>query len=490
MKKLLRRFLGFASAGLLILVGVLFINTLGFRSRQLPVEPVELQPAPDGAVERLQAAVRLPTISQYDRIDTLAFRQLDTLLLQSYPMVDSMLQRRQINEFSLLYKWSGTKPGLPPVILMGHLDVVPVEEQQLKDWTVPPFSGSLRDNYLWGRGTLDDKINVLASLEAVEALLREGFQPQRSIYLAFGHDEETGGRRGAQAIVKQLQREQVEPAFVLDEGNVIVEEAMGGLDPPLAILGIAEKGYTTLRLTAKLKDGGHSSMPPPETAISVLSKAIHRLEKNPFPGSLDGPLGTMLSYAGPEMSFPYRMLFANTWLTQGLILNTLTADPASAAMVRTTTAPTVIRGGVKDNVLPTQSEVLVNFRILPGDSVEGVQDYVKRIIDDERILVEVDAAFNSSEPSALSDTEGFGFRVLQRTTQEVFPGVIVSPGLVIAATDSRHYLPLCKNIYRFMSVQLSREEIKGIHGIDERIEIKDYQKAIQWYQRLIRNSAG
>lgn len=486
MKKIFRLFLRLAIFAFVIIAGIATVKTVGFTSKQIPVEPVEPIAIPEEAVERLSKAVQIPTISEENKIDTAAFLKLDTLIRQAFPNVDSLLEKTYINRFSLVYKWAGRNPKLPSVLLMGHMDVVPVESESA--WSVSPFSGEVREGYIWGRGTMDDKLNVFGVLEAAEILLKEDYQPERTVYFAFGHDEEIGGRHGALAIAEMFEKQGIRFEYVLDEGQVIVENALPGLDPPLGMIGVAEKGYVTLNLLAKLKDGGHSSMPPKETAIGVLSKAIVKLQENPFPGKIDGATKGLLQHAGPEMNFPYNVLFANLWLTEGLLKNIFSGKPSSNALIRTTTAPTIIAGGVRANVLPTLASAKINFRILPGETIESVTKYVQNTIDDPRVTVEIDNGDFGQNPSPVSDESTFGFLVIQKSIREIFPGTVVAPALVIGATDSRHYQSVADQIYRFQPIQISLEDTKRFHGIDERISIENYKQAIRFYKQLIFNS--
>lgn len=486
MRKLVRLILRLAIFAFVIIAGVATVKTVGFTSKQIPVEPVEPIAIPESAIEHLAKAVQIPTVSEENKVDTTALLNLDTLIQQAFPNVDSLLEKTYVNRFSLVYKWAGRNPKLPPVLLMGHMDVVPVESEAA--WSVPPFSGEVRDGYIWGRGTMDDKLNVFGILEATEMLLKEDYQPERTVYFAFGHDEEISGEHGAKAIAAKFEQQGIQFEYVLDEGQLIVENALPGLDAPLGMIGVAEKGYVTLNLTAKLEEGGHSSMPPKETAIGVLSKAIVKLQENPFPGKIDGATKGLLHHAGPEMNFPYNVLFANLWLTEGLLKNIFSDKPSSNALIRTTTAPTIFDGGVKDNVLPTTASAKINFRILPGETIQSVTKYVQNTIGDPRVSVAVNEAEFGQNPSPISDESTFGFRVIQKSIREIFPGTVVTPALVIGATDSRHYQPVSAQIYRFQPIQINLDDTKRFHGIDERISIENYQQAIRFYRQLILNS--
>ncbi len=485
LRRLLFRLLLFA---LIIIIGIMIIRTLNFSSKQIQdIEAIKLFPLEKKSIEHLAQAIQIPTIS--NNIDSSAYRNFDTLLQRTYLQVHQELERTVINEFSYIYKWAGTNPRLEPILLMGHSDVVPVEEASRDRWDADPFGGQIDENLLYGRGTLDDKINIIGILEACEKMLQEGFAPTRDIYFAFGHDEEVLGKYGAKAIVQYFKDNNLRFEYVLDEGQMVLNKAMGGLEQPLAMIGISEKGYATLTLTAQLEDGGHSSMPPPETAVSTLTKAINTLVEHPFPMKVDGATAALFEHVGPEMTIFNKTLFANLWLTKGLIKSQLSKDPAASAIMRTTTAPTMLRGGVKENVLPTRASAKINFRIIPGETVESVKAYVEDVINDKRIIVQIDDPENSTDPAPLSSTDSFGFRVLQRTIKEIFPEAVVAPSLVIAATDSRYYVDVSDNIYRFQPLQLDRSDLKRFHGINEAISLDNYQKAINFYYQLIKNSS-
>ncbi len=486
MKKMLRRFLRLFSLGLIVLIGIVAIKTITNSSRQIPAASIEQVAIPEAAYSRLGASVTIPSVSKEGWIDTMAFQQLDTFLHQNYPLADSLLEELQVVPYSKVFKWPGKNSNLLPVLLSGHLDVVPVDTQQ--QWVHPPFSGTIADDFIWGRGTMDDKVTVLGILEAVEQLLREGYQPNRSLYFAFGHDEEIGGKSGAQQIAEYFKEQGLFFEYAMDEGYLIIEEGMSGLSRPLALVGIAEKGYVSLRLTAQLEEGGHSSMPSGTTAIGLLSKAVVKLEKNPFPAQINGATKSLFEYASPEMSFPYNALFSNLWLTSGLLKNILSGDGATSALIRTTTAPTMLEAGIKDNVLPTDASVVVNFRVLPGETIESVIDQVRKIINDDRILVEESGFGNPGNPSPISPTDSLGFNLIQRSIGEVFPDAVICPALAIVMTDGRFYSGVSKGVYRFLPMMISRAELGRIHGANERVSKENYAQAIRFYRRLIENS--
>ena len=269
-------------------------------------------------------------------------------------------------------------------------------------------------------GSLDDKVNITGILEAVSILLKEDYQPERGLYLAFGHDEEVGGQNGAKAIAKRFEQQGIHFEYVLDEGMVVLENALPGLSRPATLIGIAEKGYASITLNAQLGYGGHSSMPPAETVIGLLADIIKKLEQNPFPASIKGPTKLLFDYVGPELSMPYKMIFANTWFFENLLINQLSKRASANASIRTTMAPTILQAGIKDNVMPTAASVTINFRIIPGETILSVQDRLRKIIGDKRIKISIGEAAFSSNPSKVSSIESFGFEAIRKNSARTF----------------------------------------------------------------------
>ena len=483
----MKRALVIAIAAVAVLTVVLGVRTARFASRQVAVAPADLVAVDAGpAAERLAGALRFQTVSYGDasRVAPEPLLGLRAYLETAFPRVHAALARETVGDFSLLYTWKGRDASLAPVLLLAHMDVVPVEPGTEATWTHPPFEGRVADGFVWGRGAWDDKSSVVGILEACETLLAGGFEPERTVLLAFGHDEEIGGT-GAQRIAALLAERGVRPDCVLDEGSVVLEDGFAGV-APIALVGVAEKGYLSVDLTTKA-GGGHSSMPPPQTAVGVLAAAIARLEASPMPSALDGPTREMLEHIGPEMALGQRVLFANLWLFGPLVERRLASEPSTNAMIRTTTAATVVEGGTKDNVLPAAAHAVVNFRLRPGDSVEDVLAHVREVVDDPR--VEVSAHPGASAASPVSDAGGPAFARLNRTIREVYPDAVVAPFLVVGATDSRFFAPLTPNVYRFLPISVPRDELSKFHGANENLSVENYARCVQFYAQFIRNSA-
>jgi carboxypeptidase PM20D1 len=475
MKKLLALLL----IAFIILILILLINTLRMSSRQYALAGGEKIALSDSSILRLAEAVKFRTVS-YDTsryIDSTAFQNLLYFLDNSYPLCHKNLQKETINALSRVYFWKGKNSALKPVILLAHLDVVPPEGE----WKEDPFGGIIKDGFIWGRGTLDDKVSVLGILEAAEKLLSEGFTPERSLYFAFGHDEEVGGIKGAKKIAEWMQEKNIEAEFILDEGLVIADGIVPGLEKPVALIGIAEKGYMTMELTVNLH-GGHSSMPEKETAIGVLSSAIHRLEKTKPDAKLTEPAEKFLDHIGPEMGFDKKIIFSNRWLFEKLIIKTYEKTPSGNALIRTTISPTIFSAGVKENVLPSSARAIINLRILPGEEKGQLFQMIKEAIDDERVQLEVQSY---TPPSMVSSGESFGYKKTDSTIRKIFPDILVAPSLMIAATDSKHYFRISENIYRFLPILFKKEDLERIHGKDERISVEGYRDVIRFYYELM-----
>ena len=484
MKKIIAAVFGLV----VIFLVILGVNTAMFTSKQDAVGSIQTIDVDKNAVlERLSQALQIPTVSHQDRakIDTARYLEFHTFLEKNYPLVHQKLERRVINNYSLLYKWQGNDPGLKPVVFMAHIDVVPIEPGTDSKWTYGAFSGKVADGFVWGRGAIDMKSTLISEIEAVEELLKQDYVPKRTIYLAFGHDEEIGGENGAKKIANFLQKHNVQIDFTVDEGMLILNEKLSPAKRPTAIIGLAEKGYITLKLTAHAK-GGHSSMPPSKTTIGILANAIVRMEQNQMPANFAGPVEQLFEYLGPEMPLIQKVLFANRWLFKSVIVSQLEKIGSMNAMLRTTTAPTMLSGGVKENVLPSQAYVLINFRILPGNTPDDVVAHAKKVIADSAVEVSIYRGRRFS-PSPVSATDNGGFKAIKQTVREIFKDTLVAPGLVIAGTDTKHFTGISDNNYRFFPLIVGPADLKRIHGTNERIAVDNYVKMIQFYTRLIQN---
>lgn len=477
----MKRLLTTALAGLAIVAGVLLFNTITFKSRQLRFPATETATANDTAIRHLSESVQFRTISYEggEGLDTAAFLGFHRYLARTYPLVHSTFTLTKFSDYSLLYSLKGTNTALKPVVLMAHQDVVPVEDATVAMWTVDPFAGVVKDGAVWGRGTADDKINVVAIMETLEKLLAEGFTPQRSIYLCFGHDEEIGGQ-GAQAMAKHLADQGIEADLVLDEGGIITKEKIPGFTEPVALIGTSEKGYLTVLLSVE-KSGGHSSMPERETAIDILNGAIVRLRDHPFEVRFSPSTLGFMKNLGPEMPFVNKMAFANPWLFSPMIKGIYEKSPGGNAMIRTTLVPTILKAGIKGNVIPTRAQATVNLRLLPGDSAKPVLARMRSVINDERVNIIPDLhGFN--EASTVTAENSFAYQVVNEAVKRSFNNVLTTPFLMIGATDSRHFGRVSSGIIKFSPMV----DPIGFHGIDERVSIESFSAVLSFYEALIR----
>ena len=451
----------------------------------------------DGEViaRRLAEALRFRTISWQEGaapadVDAslqalVAFRDWITT---TYPAFSAQASREIVNDYSLLFTWKGSDPVLAPYLLMSHMDVVPIAPGSEPDWTHPPFAGDIADGYVWGRGTIDTKAGIIGQLEAAEALVRAGFRPKRTVMFAFGHDEETGGQGNAR-IAALLAERGVRLEFVDDEGGVIVTGTVPGIEGPVAVVGVAEKGYLNVQLRAH-SPGGHSSLPLPiaETAIGRLAQALEKLARAPFEGRIDGVSREFLQQLMPYMSFGQRLAIANLWLLEPAVVKSMSASPASAAILRTSIAPTMVQGGVKENVLPPSATLTINLRVHPRDTTESVLAHIRKAVGDPQ--VDISAVGVRREASAVSDMQGPQFALIRRTLERVKSGVIVAPNLLSAATDARHYEALTRNVFRMVPAELTADELKGFHGTNERVPVSSLVLIARYYRELIRGADG
>lgn len=463
-------------ATIVILLSVLIFNTLMLSSKQVASEKLEKVNLPNDIFQNLSRSIQYPTISfSEDAIpDSSAFFGFHRFLEETFPLTHANLSLEKISTYSLLYTWEGSDASKKPIILMSHQDVVPVDQPTLNDWEAGPFEGVISETDIIGRGTMDDKGTLMGLLEAVELLLEESFVPSQTIYLAFGHDEEIGGAKGAAEIAKHLKAKGVQAAMALDEGGFLAENMVPGINNPVAMVNLAEKGFASFKLIVET-NGGHSSQPPKENTIGILAKAIVDLENNQLPFKLVKPVDYQIEYIGAQLPFFKKLAFANPWLFKKPILEALNAH--------TTTAPTIIDGGVKNNVIPTVAEATINFRILPGETIESVQQHIESSISNK---IKVEPVGFLTNPSPVSGIDSEAYKTLEKTIRGMFPNSIVVPGLVGGGTDSRYFYDVSDDVYRFYPIRIGPENLTRFHGIDEKISKDNYKEIIEFSYQLIK----
>ena len=441
---------------------------------------------PDAAGEvlaRLSKAISFPTIctQDYQGTDFAPFEDFIAFLAEAYPLFHQTCPLERVNGYALVYRWKGADASLPPMLLTAHYDVVPVEAGTETDWNYPPFSGAVAEGRIWGRGTLDIKSQITAHLEAAETLMRQGFVPRRDFYFVYGQDEEIGGRNGAYKTADYFAEKGIRLEGVLDEGGFAVSGVIKGVAAPLALIGIAEKGFCNYELTME-GAGGHSSMPPAHTALGNAARLITAIEDHPLPARLPAPTLQLLRGIAGEMGLAVRMAVANLWLFKPLILTILKKSAVTNALIRTTCAATMAKASEAANVLPQKAQAVVNVRILPGDTVESVQAHIKKLAGQLPLTIRLLAA---EEPSKVSPTEGRAFRRITALIGEIFPGVIAAPYLVMGGTDARKYYKVCDHVYRFTPMMITNEEKDTAHSTNESISVANYSRMIYFFTKFI-----
>jgi carboxypeptidase PM20D1 len=470
---------------LVILAGTavyVIVRTFLFQRSHGAVEPIAGTPVDaDAVAQHLAAAIRCATVPRDEQgaPDPEAFQQLHQMLAETYPLVHQKLKREVISGYSLLYTWQGSRADLEPVMLMAHQDVVSADPE---GWTHPPFAGDIVDGFIWGRGTLDIKNQLIGIMEAAETLLQQGYRPERTILFGLGHDEETGGMHGARVMGELLKERGVRLAGIVDEGGGISAGLAAGVRGAVALIGVSEKGYLTVEFAVRGQPG-HSSTPPPQTAIGILARALSRLESHPMPTRMRRlrPLYHGIGRAAP---FYLQLAFANVWLFGFPLRRWLARNPEMNASMRTTTALTIIRGGVEDNTVPPEATAIVNFRLLPGDTIADVLWHAKKVIKDERVRFKpVEGKFNEALP--ISPAKGPAYNSLKTVIRQVFDNPPVAPFVMLGGTDCQHFVPICDHIYRFTALVMD-ESFRGLeHGIDERIPIDGMARMVTFYAQLM-----
>jgi carboxypeptidase PM20D1 len=471
----------------LFVVAFMLVRTILYGRTLEMVEPVELADVSGEVVaEHLAVALRHQTISEEDpsKTNPQPFTELRKSLEKMYPRVHATMRLERVNHNAMLYTWKGKNESLEPMLLASHCDVVPVDPASRDEWRFPAFEGRIAEGCVWGRGALDNKNTLIAILEAAEALIKAGYQPERTVLLAIGDDEEVGGQQGAAQIAAHLEKNAVHLSAVLDEGGAIFTGSIiPGLNLPVALVGTSEKGYLTLMMETE-GSGGHAAFPPPHTAIGVLARAIERLEAAPLPPRPQ-MAEMMFRHLGGVLPFGLRMAFANMWLLGPVVESQMVKRPRTAAMLRTTTAVTMIQGGLKDNVLPGKATTAVNFRLIPGDRVADVVQHVRRVIHDDAVQLHI-PEHAAWEASPVSPVDAPAFQSIAKTVQQVYPEAVVAPYLVQGGTDGRYYYSVCEHVYRLSPMALSDELLGTMHNKNERIEIGVLARMVQFYIQLIK----
>ncbi|MBB4807828.1 carboxypeptidase PM20D1 [Chryseobacterium defluvii] len=507
MKKILLIILG----ALIILAAVVFIRTFTYPFKKNSPEAKEgWKPVKDdSAVLRLSGGIKIPTVStgELGSFDYMTFDAFKEYLKTSYPLVYQKTENYEINKHGLVFRLKGSKPGLEPILFLSHMDVVPPGNAGVKNneqnvfrpndqplpavkkiaeyWDYAPFSGAVANGRIYGRGAIDMKGMLFSLMESMNNLIRKGYVPQRDIYLAFGFDEEVGGIKGAAQIAGYFKKQGLVFDAVYDEGGLILEKgSIKGISSDIAVIGCAEKGFLSARIKVKGL-GGHSSMPPMESAIGKAAVIMQRLENDQMKPMITPLIKEFFDNVGGAMPFANRLAIANQWLLKPVLLSQLTKNNSTNALVRTTTALTMMKGSDGPNVLSPEVEFVVNFRLLPGNTVKDVKEHIAKAT--EGFDVEVEEIDNTKEASMVSSTNTKAFHCIEDAIREIHPDAVITPYLTIAATDAYKYQIVSKNIYRFMPVKINDLEKQSIHSTNEYISIENYMKMIHYFEYMMKN---
>jgi carboxypeptidase PM20D1 len=465
---------------IVVFFAVLLIRTLRFQpAAQEPVADAPVELNEEKIVRDMQDMVRCKTVSNRDpsKMDLAEFEKFHTLLAERFPLIHQQCSLQKLGLTGLLYHLPG-KTHDKVGVCMAHYDVVPAEEA---DWVKPAFEGILEDGVIWGRGTLDTKVTLCGVMEALEALLQKGYVPAHDLYLSFSGDEEVDGA-SCPAIVEWFARQGITPDWVVDEGGAVVDRVFPGYNGQCALIGIAEKGSLNVEFSMH-SQGGHASTPPTKQLLGHLSRALLRVESKPFPFQLTKPVAEMFNTVGRHSNFLFRMIFANLWCFKPVLnlVGKLSGGELNA-MMRTTVALTRFEGSDAYNVMPPKASFGANLRLLGDDTMDSAAEYLKKAVNNEKITI---TKISGTNPSPCSELDFEGWDLLKTAIRQTWPDAVVSPYLMMACSDSRHYNRITDRVYRFSAMHLSKEERGLIHGNNERIPVETLLKTAAFYVRLL-----
>lgn len=499
---------------ILVVIVVVLVKTVTYPFTKVETAKAaakEELPILDSAVYRFSQGIKIPTVSvgELGDFNYEPFSRFIAYLKTAYPEVHAKTEQYTVNEgFGLVFKWKGKNANLKPILFLSHMDVVtpgdapiknkttenifqphdkplPSVTEVAKEWDYEPFSGAVSGGKIYGRGTLDMKGMLFSLMESMTALIKEGFVPERDIYIALGCDEEVGGRRGAMKIAEDFKQKGLHFDAVYDEGGIVMQKgALSGVNSDVALIGFAEKGFLSARIKVNGL-GGHSSIPPLQSAIGKAAIIMHRLETNQMKPILTPLIQEFFKNVGGEMPFTSRMAISNKWLLESVLLKQLTQNNTTNALVRTTTALTMMKGSNGTNVLSPQVEFVVNFRILPGNTIKEVKEHINKAC--EGFDVEIEEVDNTREASKVSSSEAKGFKVMEKTIKSLYPDAIITPYLTVGGTDAYKYEIVSDNVYRFIPFSINNAEQQSIHSTNEYITISNYMRMIRYFKSMMKD---
>ncbi len=465
----------------LCLIACLFILALTRTLLLHKKRPAAPAPVSDAAraekfAQDLSAMLAVETVSpRGGRADK--FLRLHETLEQLYPLCFAAMEKTVLPGGALLMHLKGqTSDG--SIVLMSHSDVVPAPGE----WKYPPFSGTIADGRIWGRGAVDTKGTLCAIFEALEWLLADGFTPRRDIYIASSSDEETSGL-GAQRTVECILKSGAKIGLVIDEGGYVAESPLPGVKGAFAMLGIMEKGYADITVRAK-GPGGHASTPPNDTPVARLAKFITYMEtQNPFKTKITPPLRAMIDATAPYMSFGRRFIFQNLWLFTPSAKRILLRHPTAAAMLRTTVCFTQLTGSDTPNVIGQEATAVANVRFMMHEGQATALKKFKRIA--ARYGLECEERGPLRDYTDPVDIDGAAYQFVARVAADAFPEAVVTPHIVCGSTDSRFYTPHCMHVLRFSALPVSRAQLASMHAPDENIDVAALERGARFFRELL-----
>lgn len=478
---------------LVIIVAVVLVRTalvgppIPFNAELPPLEEdlsglgVSGSPA-ETAIERFQQAIRIPSVSHgdYGRNDRQQFSKFQDFLQQQFADFLADCELRRFDIYGLAIRWPGNDGSAPPLLYTAHYDVVPVEGQQ---WSVEPFAAQRKDGYIWGRGTLDTKNSLMAIIEAASRLHMSGFRPSRDIWLAFGGDEETASTEGARTISAWFAEQGIRFRWVFDEGGVLARDMVPGISGECALVGVAEKGFANIRISCDAP-GGHSSVPELRTPLGRVSRAVDSIERMRRGAKIPRTMKDFLAYSAPLQKPSLKAVMANLWLFAPVVRRILWASASTRAVLHSTIAPTMAQAAASENILPVRAWANINVRIAPGDSMEKLMKRIRRRVKDPHVRVEYFHPQDCNDPILPGDVgrrDEF-LEEVRRALKGNRAALTVLPYLMTGATDSKYYAPVAQEVYRFVPMSLSSDELDLLHSPDERIGEENYLRMISFYR--------
>ncbi|KQT25880.1 peptidase [Chryseobacterium sp. Leaf405] len=507
MKKIIFIILGF----IIVLIVLVLIRTFTYSFKKINAATAEgwKMIRNDSAIQRLSGGLKIPTVSSGE-LGEFNFSPFDTIkeyLKTSYPLIYQNVEYVEVNRYGLVYKLKGKNSSLDPILFLSHTDVVPPGDAPVKDksenvfrpddkplpavskvsdeWDFAPFSGAVANGRIYGRGSIDMKGMLFSLMESLNNVIKNKHIPERDIYLAFGFDEEVGGLQGAVYIANYFKQKNIKFDAVYDEGGLVLEKgSVAGINSDVAVIGCAEKGFLSVKIKVKGL-GGHASMPPAESAIGKAAIIMHRLETDQMKPMMTPLIKQFFDSIGGSMPFMNRVAIANQWLLRPVLLSKMTKNNSTNSLVRTTTALTMMKGSDAPNVLSPEVEFVVNFRLLPGNTIQQVKEHIAKAT--KGFNVEVQEIDNVKEASAVSPTDTKAFKLIQAGIKEIYPSAISTPYLTIGATDAYKYQIVSKNIYRFMPIKINDAKKQSIHSTNEYLSIENYMKMIHYFEFIMLN---